>query len=98
MVCASVFELYGVRRQTHHMTQLTPAGFSSVVSPQRSGSPVLMWVMRCGLTFEILSLLPNSIWLVCITLVWAVRGPVMGVGTRMVMSFDWLQGPGSLGR
>lgn len=42
-----------------------------------------MWVMRCELTFEILPLLPNSIWLLCITLVWAVRGLVMGVGTGM---------------
>lgn len=58
-----------------------------------------MWVMRCELTFEILPWLPNSIWLLRITLVWPVRGLVMGVGLEWVMSFDWLQGarqPGSI--
>ena len=60
-----------------------PTGVGAVVSSQRSGSAVLMWVMHYELTFEILPLLPSSIWLLCITLVWAGRGLVMGVGTGM---------------
>lgn len=60
-----------------------PTGVGAVVSSQRSGSAALMWVMHYELTFEILPLLPSSIWLLCITLVWAGRGLVMGVGTGM---------------
>lgn len=100
MVRASVFDLYGVQCTDRQTTwPKPPTGVWAVVSSLRSGSGALMWVMRCELTFEILPLLPNSIWLLlCITLVWPVRGLVMGVGTGMDNELWLAAGAGRLGR
>lgn len=60
----------------------------AVVSSLRSGRGIADVGHACVLTFwNPSSAAPNSIWLLNITLVWAVRGLLMGVGTGIDYEF-----------